>query len=115
MIAKYYSDLNISIPVGDGYWATLHENDAYASFSEIFIEEEYKDYMPNKTPINILDIGAHYGYFSLWLQSRSPNEKIRSILVEPSSTCKRSLESLVNYEKLGGRFYYLPGAISDRN
>ena len=109
----YFHEFHHSIPLCNNYWAHLWENDAYDSFSEIFIQEEYSKFIPDETITNILDLGAHYGYFSLWLQSKRPQAEIHSLMVEPSHRCQRSLERLVQYPKLDGRFQYLKAAVGN--
>jgi FkbM family methyltransferase len=109
----YFHEFHHSIPLGNNYWAHLWENDAYDSFSEIFIQEEYSDFIPDEPITNILDLGAHYGYFSLWLQSKRPQDEIYSLLVEPSQRCQRSLEEMAQYPKLDGRFKHLQAAIGN--
>lgn len=109
---KYFHELEYSIPLESGYWAHLLEKDSYDSFSEIFIKQEYKDFIPIEPISRIIDIGAHYGYFSLWLQSKHPEIELYSLLVEPSPRCTRSLKNLINQKKLGERLSYLQGAIS---
>ena len=99
--------------MGNNYWAHLWENDAYDSFSEIFIQEEYAGFIPDEPITKILDLGAHYGYFSLWLQSKRPQDEIHSLMVEPSQRCKRSLGRLAKYSKLAGRFQYLQAAVGN--
>jgi FkbM family methyltransferase len=108
---KFFNELNISIPIENRYWAHLLEKDSYDSFSEIFIKQEYLEFIPDEPISSILDIGAHYGYFSLWLQSKRPEIKLTSLMIEPSPRCARSLNNLVNQEKLDGRFSYLQRAI----
>lgn len=110
---SYFNELQVSIPVGNGYVAQLLETDAYDSFSEIFIQQEYSDFIPDEPITTILDIGANYGYFSLWLQSIRPNDKIHSILLEPSLRCRRSLEKFAESPQLQNRFQYLHRAIGD--
>jgi FkbM family methyltransferase len=110
---SYFSELQLTIPVGSDYWAHLCENDSYNSFSEIFIQREYSDFIPDETIFKVLDIGANYGYFSLWIQSMRPQDKIHSVLVEPSLRCSRSLEKLVDLPQLQNRFQYLQLAIGD--
>lgn len=90
---NYFSELGLSIPIKNGYWANLPENDSYDSFSEIFVDNEYKDFIPEITINSLLDIGAHYGFFTMWLQSNQPNHKIDALLVEPNSCCKKSLNA----------------------
>lgn len=108
---NYFHELGHSVPLGNDFWAYLLEHDAYDSFSEIFIQNEYTNYLPNEPISTILDIGAHYGYFSLWIQSKYPDEKIHSLMIEPSPKCKRSLTKLVNQRCFKGRFKYLQKAI----
>ena len=83
------------------------------SFSEIFIHKEYLDLLPKDTPLKIIDLGSHYGYFSLWLQSMYPKSKIRSLLVEPSSKCHKSLSMLTEHEKIKGRFVHLAKGVGN--
>ena len=111
----YFHELNFSIPVGSNYYAHLLESDSYDSFSEIFINKEYEMFIPNESILTILDLGANYGYFSLWLQSTRSQDIIHSTLVEPSSRCSRSLKKLVDLPQLQKRFHYLPLAIADPN
>ena len=110
---NYFHELNLSIPLGSDYWAHLCENDSYNSFSEIFIQHEYSDFIPNETILTVLDIGANYGYFSLWLQSKRPHDKIYSILIEPSVRCSMSLKKLIDLPQLQDRFQYLQRAIGN--
>ena len=109
----YFHEFHHSIPLGNNYWAHLWENDAYDSFSEIFIQQEYSDFIPDEDILSVLDIGANYGYFSLWLQSKRSQDKIHSTLIEPSLRCRRSLEKLVKLPLLQNRFQYLQRAIGD--
>ena len=111
--AGYFHELNHSISLGNGFWAHILENDAYDSFSEIFIKQEYLDLLPNKKISRIVDIGAHYGFFSLWLQSKFPETEICSLLVEPSPRACRSLEHLVQLKSLDGRFRFINKAIGN--
>lgn len=110
---SYFNELELTIPLGFGYAAQLLEPDSYDSFSEIFIQQEYADFIPNKHITSVLDLGANFGYFSLWLQTKRPKYKIHSTLVEPSTLCRRSLEKLVGLPQLQNRFQYLPRAIAD--
>lgn len=51
---------------------------------DIYVGREYADYFPFNRDAVVVDVGAHYGYFSLFaLQNLSPNSRIVSI--EPSS------------------------------
>ncbi|MBT5716913.1 MAG: FkbM family methyltransferase [Opitutae bacterium] len=109
----YYREFNISIPLKNGYWAQLLEPDSYDSFSEIFIKEEYKDLLPKETPSKVIDLGSHYGFFSLWLQSIYPESKLKCLLIEPSALCFPSLKALTANEQFNGRFIHLDQVIGD--
>ena len=97
---SYFNELELTIPVGSGYYAQLLESDSYDSFSEIFIQQEYSDFIPNEHITSVLDIGANFGYFSLWLQTKRPKDKIYSTLIDPSLRCSRSLKKLVDLPQL---------------
>ena len=109
--SKYFHELGLSLPLDNGYWAHLMEIDSYNSFSEIFIQQEYKDFLPKSDLLKVIDLGAHYGYFSLWLQSKIASDVLQSLLIEPSLHCRRSLDNLIAQPKLSGRFKYIHGAI----
>ncbi len=111
--STYFHEFHHSIPLGNDYWAHLWENDSYDSFSEIFIQQEYKEYLPEESVTEVLDLGANYGYFSLWLQTQRPHDNIYSTLVEPSLRCQRSLQRLVQEKKINSRFNYLQRVVSD--
>ena len=109
----YFHEFHHSIPLGNNYWAHLWENDAYDSFSEVFIQQEYSDFTPDEPLKNILDLGAHYGYFSLWLQSKRPQEEIFSFMVEPSQRCQKKKKKMIQDPELSERFKYLQAAVGN--
>ena len=111
--SKYFNELDLSIPLSSGYWAHLLENDSYNSFSEIFLQKEYEHFLPDIKFSKILDLGAHYGYFSLWLQTKLGTDNLHSLLIEPSTLCRISLKNLISQPKLSDRFKYLTGAIGN--
>ena len=116
ILKKYFfHDLCISIPVNESLWADLLEYDSFDSFSEIFVKQEYLNYLPSEIPLSVIDVGANYGFFSLWLQSKYPNKKINSLLIEASPSCAYSIEKLIKKKSLGTRFKLLKGAIGPTN
>lgn len=52
---------------------------------DIFYNREYSDYFPFYTKATIIDIGAHYGYFSIFA-SKNLDKSSRIFSIEPSST-----------------------------
>lgn len=109
---KYFHELLISIPINSGYQAHLLEVDSYDSFSEIFINQEYSNFIPEERISKILDIGAHYGYFSLWFQSVNNSINVNSLMIEASPRCVRSLKFLTSQKQHEDKFTYIQGAIS---
>ncbi len=113
ILADYFHDIGLSIQIKNGYWARIFKNDAYDSFSEIFIKNEYVDFLPNATIRKVIDIGAHYGYFSLWLQSLNGNITLESLMIEPCIDCHHSIEELIRDKKLIGITQMIDGVIDD--
>ena len=109
---NYFHELKFSIPIGNNYWANLLENDSFDPFSEIFICQEYADFIPNEPILKIIDIGANYGYFSLWLQAKLDNYPLKSLMIEASPKCKRSLQKIIDDEKLSN-FKLLSRVVGD--
>ena len=94
IVHNHFDELNVSIPLKNDYWAKLFHNDSYDSFSEIFIQNEYEGFIPDIEINSVIDLGAHHGFFSVWLQSTFPKRKIKSLLVEPSARCFPVLSEL---------------------
>lgn len=66
--------------------------DALNVLTEIFEDREYADFFPFYQQATVIDIGAHYGYFSIFA-SLNLHEKAKVIALEPFKK---------NYEKLEG-------------
>jgi FkbM family methyltransferase len=113
ILADYFHEIGHSIQIKNGYWAQILNNDAYDSFSEIFIKNEYVDFLPNATIRKVVDIGAHYGYFSLWLQSLNGNITLESLMIEPCINCHHSIDELIRDKKLIGITQMIDGVIDD--
>ena len=111
--ADYFNEIDLSIKINNGYWAQILNHDAFDSFSEIFIKNEYLDFLPETEVKKIIDIGANYGYFTIWLQSMRPNIELESLMIEPSINCHDSIDGLVKDQKLKGISKILDGAIDD--
>ena len=109
----YFDELDISIPLQNNYWAKLFRNDSYDSFSEIFIQNEYEDFIPDIEINRVIDLGAHNGFFSVWLQSNRPKTKIKSLLVEPSKRCFHVLTELTQRKEYLNNFHFLDKCIGN--
>jgi len=58
--------------------------DAIDVFFDIFYEREYADYFPFYKTVNIIDIGAHYGFFSLFAAANTSKDS-KIIAIEPDA------------------------------
>ena len=111
----FFSDIEVALPVGGNLWAPLPFHDAYDSFSEIFIQKEYEDFLPaDKTFDRILDFGAHFGYFTLWLQARQPEHPLEALLVEPDERSQMAIDRLVQRNALVDRFQLVSSAVGPK-
>ena len=48
---NHFDELDISIPLKNDYCAKLFHNDSYDSFSDIFIQDEYKGFIPSRSVV----------------------------------------------------------------
>lgn len=112
---KHFDELDISIPLHNNFWAKLYLNDSYDSFSEIFIQNEYEGFIPDKEINRVIDLGAHHGYFSVWLQCNRPKTKIKSLLVEPSPRCFPVLSELIKRNEYSNSFVFINKCIGNPN
>ena len=110
---NYFNELNISIPLKNNYWADLMQTDSYDSFSEIFIHNEYEGFIPNIEIKSLIDLGAHHGFFSVWLQSSLKKVKLKTLLVEPSARCAPILTQLLQKKEYKGNFVYFNKCIGN--
>ena len=110
---NYFNELNISIPLKNNYWADLMQTDSYDSFSEIFIHNEYEGFIPDIEIKSLIDLGAHHGFFSVWLQSLLKKVKLKTLLVEPSARCAPILTQLLQKKEYKGNFFFINKCIGN--
>jgi FkbM family methyltransferase len=110
---NYFNELNISIPLKNNYWADLMQTDSYDSFSEIFIHNEYEGFIPDIEIKSLIDLGAHHGFFSVWLQSSLKNVKLKTLLVEPSARCAPILKQLLERNEYKENFVFINKCIGN--
>lgn len=73
--------------------------DAVSILEDIFIHREYAAYFPFYEESTIIDIGAHYGYFSIFA-AMNTDKKSRIIAVEPSSKNYEILKKNISATKI---------------
>jgi len=82
-------------------------------FFSIFYEREYADYFPFYKKANIIDIGAHYGYFSIFSMINTAKDS-KIIAIEPDSLNFNKLVQNVKYNGMSG-IESINCAISNKN
>jgi len=68
---KHYheEDLDVRIPLGEGIYSLPFDEEVSASFSEIFLQQEYLPLLKiMPLPRRWIDLGSYAGFFSLWME-----------------------------------------------
>lgn len=77
----------------------FHINEsAFHVFEDIFVQREYADYFPFYQDAVIVDIGAHYGFFSLFADVNT-GENARIFAVEPDGSNFIKLKENIHSQK----------------
>ena len=66
---------------------------------DIFSDREYSDYFPFYEKATVVDIGAHYGYFSIFA-AKNLNERSTIISIEPNSGNFNHLQKNISDSKI---------------
>ncbi|NBQ01826.1 MAG: hypothetical protein EBU27_01070 [Opitutae bacterium] len=114
----FYPELEFEMPVGKGLTATLPYHDSFDSFSEIFLNGEYKEVLEGfDLPNKWLDFGCHMGFFSLWIERerRLAVKKCHSnaVLIDGDIRALSGITSLLQRNQLKEQWYFLHGAVAD--
>ncbi len=76
----------------------LNKNEL-AILSDIFVKREYSDYFPFYQKVTVLDIGAHYGYFSIFASKNTAAES-KILAIEPGSLNFKCLAENIERNKI---------------
>ena len=115
----YYNELEIKIGIGRGLSCPISHPSATCSLEEIFFGDEYESaFQEIALPEKWLDLGCHYGYFSLylaWLHAgANPNSRpYRAFLIDADSRVGRGIADLINLNNLDANISYMHGAVSE--
>jgi FkbM family methyltransferase len=114
----FYSDLDIVLQLGFGLSCPIHHPSANCSFTEIFFEGEYDSVFSEiPLPDRWLDLGCHYGFFSLyvaWLRAKSGMiDPFSALLVDADSRVEAGINSLFNLNQFDRQANFLYGAIAE--
>ena len=113
---RYFNDLEIEIPIGEGLIATLPYIDSSDSFSEIMLQGEYCEFLNKiELPRKWIDIGCHMGYFSLYVERERRQAGIttpsHAILIDADSRTCNTIPHMISRNKLEDRWVYQNAAI----
>ena len=112
---EHFAELGIRIPIGDNLFATVEHASQFLSFGEMFAQQEYAamlDHMP--LPRRWIDLGAHAGYFTLWLAARissSSDPSWEALLIEPDPRMTSVLKTNLAQPAMHDRARLRVGAI----
>ena len=113
---RHFDELDLQIPVGGGLVCPLAADANRLSFGEIFCEQEYAGVFDHiAPPRKWLDLGAHAGFFSLYVASQHVLHRSAgdwsALLVEPDPRMGPALDRLIAINDFGSRMQRLSGAI----
>ncbi|HEY2573246.1 MAG TPA: FkbM family methyltransferase [Verrucomicrobiaceae bacterium] len=113
---QHYPSLNIRVPLSGGLTAPVTSEEAWLSFSEIFLQGEYDSVWAHlPLPDRWLDLGCHAGYFSLHCESRRRSEKrmtaAEALLVDADPRSVLAVERMIFENKLAGKLKFQHGAV----
>jgi FkbM family methyltransferase len=116
----YYRELGFCVDLGYGYRCPISEPSAQYSFTEIFFDDEYAAVFETiELPNRWLDLGCHYGFFSLYVawmrQKQCRHSNFGALLVDADSRIHNGLSSLLSLNNLSSHFSFLHGAIASGN
>lgn len=114
----YYPELQFTQELGWGYRCPFFHPEAQCSFSEIFFEGEYEPVFAEiGLPDRWLDLGCHYGYFTLytaWLRAKRGRQiPFFALLVDADRRVKPGVEALLDVNQIGSQAAFVHGAIAE--
>jgi FkbM family methyltransferase len=115
----YYNELEIKIGIGRGLSCPISHPSATCSLEEIFFCDEYESaFQEIALPEKWLDLGCHYGYFSLylaWLHAdRKPKlNTYKAFLLDADSRVGLGVADLIKINHLEENLTFMHGAISE--
>lgn len=116
LVHRHFRSLDIKIPLSGGLVVPVTSQEAWVSFSEIFLQGEYDELwscMP--VPDCWLDLGCHSGYFSLLCEEKRRREgrtiAPKALLVDADSRSVAAVEHLIIVNKLDQGMHFMHGAV----
>ena len=116
LIQQHYPSLQIRVPLSGGLIAPVVSEDAWLSFSEIFVQGEYDEvwrHLP--LPDRWIDLGCHAGYFSLLCEQRRRSAgrttAPEALLVDADARSEPAVDRMLSANRLGSGMKFLRRAI----
>lgn len=112
----HFDRLDIAVPISEGWTCPVTSPEAWGSFSEIFVQGEYaRAFEHVALPSRWIDLGAHAGYFSLWVAWQRAllglPGAVEALMVDADSRAGPAIEKLTSLNGLEGKFRYKQGLI----
>jgi len=117
ILTDYFPDLEVNIPLGDGFWCPLLAPDSVHSFGEIFVAREYGGFLDEiGLPRRWIDLGCHAGYFSLYIAWRhaaaADGQDWRALLIDADPRMEPLARRALDQNGLSQKYTFLHGLIS---
>jgi FkbM family methyltransferase len=113
---RWFHDLEISIPLSNGFYCPIPDIDSIHSFGEIFVNNEYGLFLEKlPLPKRWIDLGCHAGFFTLYLawQHRVKNQSDwRALLIDADPRMKEITDATIRLNRLEPYCALLWGLIS---
>jgi FkbM family methyltransferase len=113
---RWFRDLEIAIPLSNGFYCPISVIDSVHSFSEIFVNNEYGSFLQKMPlPKRWIDLGCHAGYFTLYLAWRNAvNGRCdwRALLIDADPRMKEITDATIRLNGLEPYCVLLWGLIS---
>ena len=114
---KYYPELELAVPLGYGLSCPMESAEAWNSFTEIFVNDEYGPALRQiRPPRRWLDLGCHAGYFSLnvaWLRARlGLDDDYHGLMIDGDSRVKPAVRKLIESNRLQNRLIFQFGVVA---
>ena len=116
---NYYSELGVTVSLGDGIHCPIVSLEHWASYQNIFVEKEYDPLLARiPLPARWLDLGCHAGHFTLLMMKlharAGTSQGTAALLLDPDPRVEPAINAIRKVNPQAAcRFQFLQGAIGD--
>lgn len=116
---RHFPGLNFCIPLSHGMVCPISRASNIHSFSEIFLANEYGDFLKRGSlPRRWIDLGCHAGFFSAylaWQLRRRGVEEFSALLIDADPRVAPDVQHLVTVNGLEQQLHFRPGMIANED